>query len=755
MMRKIFSVLFICFSVCAFAQKGSVKGLIYDKANGEPIPFATIKVETTELGAVTDEQGFFSIPNLPLGNYKLNFSYVGYTTQFQDVEIKKGQTVNLKIFLATKTMELRDVEINAEQQKKVTETRVSVTSITPIEMRRIPTIGGEPDIAQYLQVLPGVVSTGDQGGQIIIRGGTPIQTSFLLDGMQIFNPFHSIGLFSVYETDIIKNVDVYTGGFPAQYGTRTSAVIDVTTRDGNQKQFSGKISASPFMAHALLEIPVIKLKEDRNTSASLILTAKVSYLDESSKALYSYADKNGLPYSFYDFYGKFSLNTGQGNKLSITGFNYHDNANFSAAKYGWNTFGVGGNFLAIPKNSNLSFNTHVNYSQYNIALTEADNQPRTSLIGAFNVGMDFNYYINQGELKYGLDVEGTKTDFAFTNSFNQNVDQNQISTDLGAYLMFHKYIKRFVIEAGARFQYYGSIGAASPEPRLSIKVNATDFLRFKLASGLYSQNLISTKSNQDVVDLFTGFITGPQGTATDASGKTYNIKNMQRSVHAIFGIELDPAKNLSINIEPYYKYFFHVFDLNEYKQLESDPDFLISQGNAYGLDILIKWQYKGLFLYGTYSLAYSTRNDGLETYPPYFDRRHNVNMIAAYTFGKKRDWEVSARWNLGSGFPFTQTQAFYESNPFTNGIGTNITANNGNLGVLYAAQQDGGRLPFYHRLDLQIKKVFTFKERYKIELNASVANVYNRQNIFYFDRINYTRVNQLPILPSLSVSFAF
>ncbi|MDB5282498.1 MAG: TonB-linked outer membrane protein SusC/RagA family, partial [Bacteroidota bacterium] len=240
-MRKIFSVLFLCLSIYASAQKGSVKGFIYDKANGEPIPFATIKVEKTDLGAVTDEQGFFSIPNLPLGNYKLNFSYVGYTSQDQEVEIKKSQTVNLKIFLSSKTVELGGVEISAEQQKKVTETRVSVTSITPMEMRRIPSIGGEPDIAQYLQILPGVISTGDQGGQIVIRGGTPIQTSFLLDGMQIFNPFHSIGLFSVYETDIIKNVDVYTGGFPAQYGTRTSAVIDITTRDGNQKQFSGKI----------------------------------------------------------------------------------------------------------------------------------------------------------------------------------------------------------------------------------------------------------------------------------------------------------------------------------------------------------------------------------------------------------------------------------------------------------------------------------------------------------------------------------
>ena len=213
-MRKFFSVILLLLSVCAFAQnqkgidKGSVKGFIYDKANGEGIPFATVKVVGTEFGAASDDQGFFFIPNLTTGTYKLNINYIGYEEQNLDVEIKKNQTVNLKLFLVVKSVELKDVEISAEKQQRTTESRVSVTSITPMEMRRIPTIGGEADIAQYLQVLPGVISTGDQGGQVVIRGGTPIQTKFLLDGITVYNPFHSIGLFSVFDTDIISNADV-------------------------------------------------------------------------------------------------------------------------------------------------------------------------------------------------------------------------------------------------------------------------------------------------------------------------------------------------------------------------------------------------------------------------------------------------------------------------------------------------------------------------------------------------------------------
>jgi len=760
-MKKFLTLLLVFVSIGLFAQKGPqgvVKGFVYDKASGEPIPFATVQVDSTDFGAGTDDQGFFSIPALAPGSYRLKATFLGYETQTISVDIKKGQITNVKIFLAVKSVELHDVEVSGEKQKSLTESRVSVVSITPMEMKRMPTIGGEADIAQYLQLIPGVVSTGDAGGQIVIRGATAVQTEFLLDGIPIYNPFHSIGLFSVYETDVIKNVDVYTGGFPAQYGARTGAVIDVSTRDGNRKDVSGDVGISPFTVHALLEIPVIKLKEDNGTNASLILSTKDSYLDQSSKVFYPYAGAGNLPYSFYDVYGKFSLNTGTGNKLSITGFNFRDNADFAAADSKWNTFGVGGNFLAAPKNSNIYFNTHVSYSQYNISLDEQDMGPRSSSLGAFDIGMDFTSYGSNSDLKYGLNIEGSKTNFSFTNSYQESISQNEGSTDLSAYLMYHKYWKRFVIDVGARFEYYSVISAASPEPRLNMKVNITDKIRLKMATGLYSQSLISTKNNQDVVDLFSGFLAAPNEAAVDANGVTHNVpREMQRSFDAIFGVEADLAKNLTLNVEPYYKYFWHLFDLNYANQAsEANPsDYIIQRGVSYGLDVLLKWQYKGLFLYGTYSLAYNTVNNFQQIYDPYYDRRHNVNLVAAYTFGKKRDWEVSARWNFGSGFPFTQTQSFYEYNPFAGGISTNYTGTNGNLGVIYSSQIDGGRLPAYNRLDLEIKKTFSFKKKLKLEINASVANATDRQNIFYFNPITYTRVNQLPILPSLALTFSF
>ncbi len=161
--------------------------------------------------------------------------------------------------------------------------------ITTKDIERIPAIGGSADLAQYLQILPGVIFTGDQGGELYIRGGSPIQNKVLLDGMTIYNPFHSIGLFSVFETDVIRSVNVFTGGFSAEYGDRLSAVLDVTTRDGNKKRLAGKFAASPFLAKLILEGP-LKKQDATGSSISYLFTSKVSYLDKTSPTLYHYID---------------------------------------------------------------------------------------------------------------------------------------------------------------------------------------------------------------------------------------------------------------------------------------------------------------------------------------------------------------------------------------------------------------------------------------------------------------------------------
>src|SRR5690606_24453836 len=266
-----------------------------------------------------------------------------------DVSVKRGDVLNERLLIAESSVQMTEFEVSAGRQEAQTQVQMSVQKITPREMEPLPSIGGEPDLAQYLQVLPGVIFTGDQGGQLYIRGGSPIQNVVLLDGATIFQPFHSIGLFSVFETDLIRNADIYTGGFGARYGGRVSSVMDITTRDGNKRRVSGLIGATTFGAKALVEGPIKKQTDNSYVSSSFVFSAKHSYLDQISKFIYDYIDEDGLPFNYTDLYGKVSLNTGNGSKVNFFGFSFNDNVSYQAlSNLNWRALGVGTNFILIP-----------------------------------------------------------------------------------------------------------------------------------------------------------------------------------------------------------------------------------------------------------------------------------------------------------------------------------------------------------------------------------------------------------------------
>ena len=217
--------LFVSFT--SYSQNANIRGFVYEKASGEPVIFTNVYLLGTTIGASTDVNGYFSITKVSPGKYTLTVTSIGFDTIKMPVEITADEIVTKKLFIAKSAVSLKDVVISAEKQDAVTQVRTSVTKITPKEIKQLPSVGGEPDLAQYLQVVPGVVFTGDQGGQLYIRGGSPVQNKVLLDGMIIYNPFHSIGLFSVFDADLIRNADVYTGGFGAQYGGRISSIMDI------------------------------------------------------------------------------------------------------------------------------------------------------------------------------------------------------------------------------------------------------------------------------------------------------------------------------------------------------------------------------------------------------------------------------------------------------------------------------------------------------------------------------------------------
>jgi hypothetical protein len=771
--------LFACFAF-SYGQDHILRGFIYDTENGEPVPFEKVTLIPTVkssaiTGAITDVNGFFSIPKLAIGTYLLRVEDLNYKKFEQEINITKKEGItDIRIDLITPdAKESIDVVISAETKAKTTEVLISQIKLDKKGIERVPSVGAENDITAAFSVTPGVVTTGDQGGQLYVRGGTPIQNKVLLDGMTIYNPFHSIGFFSIFETELVKNVDIYTGGFDSKYGGRISSVMDISYRDGNKKEFGGKVSTSPFMAKLVLEGPIYTAKKSGDGAGSYVFSAKHSLLDYTAKSLYRNVNEgNGLPFNFTDLYGKITLASGQGSKFSFFGFNNNDNVAYTdIADLNFKQSGGGMNFVLVPSGSPIFIKGHLNGSRYETSFNEVGTKPRSSSIGGFDLGFDFTYFLKkESQVEYGINLNGFNTDFITYNEAASKIQIQNFTTEIGSYINVKKVTNRFVFQPGIRVQAYPSLGTISVEPRFGMKYNATEKFRLKFSGGRYTQNFTSASSDRDVVNLFNGLLSAPtnvQETFITQNGKQKNPQNgLQISYHAILGTELDLSKNLTVNIEGYFKYFPQLSNINvnklyddvsEFSSVDDvyKKDFLIESGKSYGVDILVKYAKDRLFLWGVYSLGKSTRWDGFASYFPVFDRRHNINIVGSYAFGAKKNLELNIRWNLGSGLPFTPTNGYYQPENFNNGATTNITtSNSSNIGILLG-QFNSQRLPYYHRLDITVKKQHKFKNKTEMEITIGVTNSYNRKNIFYRNRVTNKTIYQFPLLPSMGVSYRF
>ncbi|MCB0856464.1 MAG: TonB-dependent receptor, partial [Bacteroidetes bacterium] len=504
-------------------------------------------------------------------------------------------------------------------------------------------------------------------------------------------------------------------------------------------------------------------------------------IDRTAKTFYPYVnDTTGLPYNFMDLYGKLTLTDGI-NFANVFGFRQTDNVNFEfPANLGWESYGGGANFQLLPAGAGAIVSGSFAYSQYNTnLLSQSENFPRRSGIKGFNGTLKVGYIFNSvDEFSFGMNFLGFGTDYLFTNSFGLVTQQQASNTEAAMYANYKKVVmtttpggkpyERAVIEPSVRVHYYNNQARPQLEPRIRLKLNFPR-VSFSAAGGMYSQNLMAAVSDRDVVNLFQGFLSAP-------SSLQDRIKNttLQTGWHALGGVEMELVPNLSTRVEAWMKDFTQLTNINRDKIFPEDPNFITETGFAHGYDVILKYQTRKVYFYTNYGWAKVWRTDRLQTanpriYPTVFDRRHTVNAVMAYRVGefgmiekddyrvrpKFRDspWEFSFRWTLGSGFPFTQTQGYFEKLDFRdNGAQTDLSTQNGSLGLILSEELNGGRLPYYHRLDLSAKRRWLLKNSVLLELSASVVNVYDRKNIFYFDRIRYEPVYQLPVIPSLGLT---
>lgn len=747
----------------AWAQ-GVIRGSVIDN-EGEPVIGAQVLLFPLQKGTLTNVDGLFSLTGIPYGKYRLRVSAIGIDTLWQEVELTARRPVlTLKLQASIATIGLEAVEIvESVAPARIDPTRVTVavTPIAPRQILQLPSFGA-PDVAQYLQVLPGVVFTGDQGGQLYIRGGTPIQNLTLMDGAIVYSPFHTLSLFSIFETDILRQVNVYSAGFGAEYGGRISSVIDLRTRPGDFDRFSGKAYTTPFVTGGLIEGPTPLVQ-----NSSWILSARQGHIQQMTPRLYPYL-RDSLPFQFQDLYGKLTFGRGP-DQLNLWGFRQTDQVNLGSDGINrWTQWGGGLNFSNLPPNTRVRILGNLAYTRFTNTFEDArELRPRYSEIGGFNGGFTFSYLFGADELAYSIDVRGFSTDFLFTNALGFITQQRQSNTEFAGWFKYQKTIReeytddqgelrfrtRAVIEPSLRLHFYNTYGYLSIEPRLRAKYNGNRW-SLQTAVGRYVQNWVAAVSDRDVIVLFQGFLTAPELPANRQLNHP-----LQEAYHATLGVEYQPG-NALISLEGWYKHFTQLTVINRERLFPEDPTFLTEVGYAYGADLTIRYQTVRWSVYGTYSYQYNRRSDFRITYFPLWDRRHTANLLGTYRWGgwistarlRESKWEASLRWTLGSGLPFTQTLGFFEKLLLLQGSQSPYITQQGQLAILLSPNYNAARLPAYHRLDLTLKRRWRIGSIFLLEGNFTLLNAYNRPNLFYIDRISARRYNQLPILPMVGLT---
>ena len=291
--------------------------------------------------------------------------------------------------------------------------------------------------------------------------------------------------------------------------------------------------------------------------------------------LYTYIEEEGLPFQYTDAYGKITFNGENGSKANIFGLRYTDKVTYQAiSDLSWNNTGVGANFILIPDGNPVLIDGNIAYSAYSINLDVPDRNKSQSNISGFNGSLNFTYFLGEDDIKYGIEVVGFTTDYTFFNSTNRLIQQQESTTEIALYTSYKKKFGNLILEPSFRLHYYASLSTPSLEPRMGAKWNVTENIRLKAAAGIYSQNLIAANSDRDVVNLFNGFLSGPdnlQKEFTDENGNERDVRHsLQKANHFIVGTEIDVSRRISINVEGYYKVFTQLTNINRNKIFNDD-----------------------------------------------------------------------------------------------------------------------------------------------------------------------------------------
>ncbi|MGE5480918.1 MAG: TonB-dependent receptor [Chloroflexota bacterium] len=754
----------------AIAQKSAVSGTVRELHSGEAMPSATVMIvadtATTLKGARgtrANKFGFYSIPGLAPGKYKIVSRSVGYIDFESNITIEPGKDLVFNIELLNR--DVRTQEITVEAEREPTTHSISMVSISPEFINKMPSMFGERDLFRTLQLLPGVKQNTELSAGLYIRGGSPDQNLNLLDGVIVYNPSHLGGFFSTFNTDALRDVKLIKGAFPAEYGGRISSVLDLTMKEGTKEKFTGSGGISLISSRLTLEGPI-------GDNMTYMISGRRTYLDAM---LYLFLDKedyrNSPTYYFYDFNAKTNIRLGDKDQIFLSGYfgddvfknkdDWESEANFGI-DWGNTTGNLRWAHVVSPT---LFTNFSLIYSRYNFGSSfSADD---TSSASAFNSFSRIQDLTAKGEAQYyPQENHIVKTGFELTNHRFENKVSNEIlnefdildytnqkfkAWDLALFLQDEWTISdKLFANIGARFYYFSEGNYTDIEPRL--------MLNYQVAEGW------TLKSSFAIANQYLHLIEWEQiSLPTDLWFPSTSTIKPSRSTQGVLGLEhtFNGGEYL-FTVEGYYKDMKRLY---EYKEdatfsfgMPLESQFTSGKGWAYGAEFFLQKRTGKFTGWIGYTLAWTKRkfedlNNGEEYFPRY-DRRHDVSVVGNYELGKK--WEISATWVYGTGQAYTVPSGSYR---FTDPVDGSDYGDYWNRKYLYT-KKNGFRLPAYHRLDINfLHKVEYFGKPFEWSFNF--YNVYNHMNPFAWfigtdydynsPNYNKTVVKQITLFPFFPV----
>lgn len=757
-------------SCVTFAQNFTLSGRIKDAANGEDLIGAAVVVQGMEgTGVITNTYGFYSI-TLPKGTYNVAIQYIGYQSVVKEVVLTKD--VSLNIELAEESESLEEVVVSAEAANaNVTKTEMSVAKLSPKEVEAVPVIFGEKDIIKMVQLLPGVKTSGEGGSGFSVRGGGLDQNLILLDEAPVYNASHLLGFFSVFNSDAIKDVTLYKGGMPAEYGGRASSVMDVVMKDGNSKRFGASGGIGLISSKLTLEAPIVKDK------GSFIISGRRTYADIFLK-LSSNEDLRNTTLYFYDLNMKANYQITDKDRVYLSGYFGRDNFGFG------NDFGFNwGNATGTLRwnhifNDRLFGNTSLIYSDYDYEFSIGAGEEQFGLssgINDLNLKQDFTYFMNKDNtMSFGANVirhEFVPGEISSGDESNFSADniERQFALEGAAYVQNEQKVgQRWSFIYGLRYSVFDYTGPGTAYEIEDGEVTSTqtydDWETIQLYHGLeprvsvkYLLNEVSSlkvayNRNYQYMHLLSN---STSGSPTDRWVPSSNNVKPQIADQVAAGYFRNFADNMyEFSAEVYYKDMQNLIDYKPGAELifnsSIETELVYGDGKAYGLELLLK-KTQGKFTgWLSYTLSRSLREfddiDDGKVFPSRQDRIHDLSVTAIYNFHPK--WTASANFVFYTGDAVSFPSGRYEVD---------------GVQVPYYTERNGYRFPNYHRMDLGVTWMVKKTKRFESSWNFSVYNVYGRENPYIINfeenedtgQVEAVQFSLFKAIPSVSYNFRF